>query len=319
MIFIFKYPIFPALFLNKKTGKASMEHVIECRNLTHYYGNNLVLNNLNLQVERGRIFGILGKNGMGKTTTINILMGFLRPTSGQCLVLGEESHALSPQTRQKIGLLHEGHLAYDFMTIRQVEKFYSRFFPNWKAEHYWDLMGKLGLSHNHKIKNMSCGQRSQVVLGLIFAQDPELLILDDYSMGLDPGYRALFIDYLQEYVREKDKTVFLTSHIIQDVEKVVDDTIIMGYQKLLLKMPLATLREKFHRYEFRSAEAIGKIEADDNLISNVEFVHDKVTLYSFKPLKEIKAYLEKIGINNAEIREIPMTLEEAFIGLTGKY
>ncbi|MDZ7796557.1 MAG: ABC transporter ATP-binding protein [Candidatus Marinimicrobia bacterium] len=296
-----------------------MEHVIECKNLTHYYGNNLVLNNLNLQVERGRIFGILGKNGTGKTTTINILMGFLRPTSGNCLVFGEESHNLSPQTRQKIGLLHEGHLAYDFMTIKQVEHFYSRFFPNWKADYYWDLIGKLGLSDNHKIRNMSCGQRSQVVLGLIFAQDPELLILDDYSMGLDPGYRALFIDYLQEYVHEKNKTVFLTSHIIQDVEKVVDDTIIMGYQKLLLKMPLETLKENFHRFEFRNPRAIGVVRSDDDYISNVEYVNDKITIYSFKPLKEVVAYLKKQGVSAENITEIPMTLEEAFIGLTGKY
>ncbi|MCK4812419.1 MAG: ABC transporter ATP-binding protein [Candidatus Marinimicrobia bacterium] len=296
-----------------------MEHVIECKNLTHYYGDKLVLNNLNLQVERGRIFGILGKNGMGKTTTINILMGFLRPTSGKCLVLGEESHKLSPQTRQKIGLLHEGHLAYDFMNIKQVEKFYSQFFPGWKANYYWDLIGKLGLSDNHKIRNMSCGQRSQVVMGLIFAQDPELLILDDYSMGLDPGYRALFIDYLQEYVRGKNKTVFLTSHIIQDVEKVIDDTIIMGYQKLLLHMPLATLKESFHRYEFRNQQAVGVIKTDEKNITNVEYVNDKITLYSFKSLNDIKTYLKTLQIPNDDIVEIPMTLEEAFIGLTGKY
>lgn len=296
-----------------------MEHVIECKNLTHYYGDKLVLNDLNLQVERGRIFGILGKNGMGKTTTINILMGFLRPTSGQCLVFGEESHKISPITRQKIGLLHEGHLAYDFMNIKQVEKFYSQFFPKWKPEYYWELMSKLGLADSHKINNMSCGQRSQVVMGLIFAQDPELLILDDYSMGLDPGYRALFIDYLQEYVRGKDKTVFLTSHIIQDVEKVVDDTIIMGYQKLLLKMPLATLKETFHRYEFRNQKVVGAIQVDDKNVTNVEYVHDKITLYSFKSLKDIKAYLKTLGIPATDIIEIPMTLEEAFIGLTGKY
>jgi len=106
-----------------------MEHVIECKNLTHYYGDKLVLKDLNLKVEKGRIFGILGKNGMGKTTTINILMGFLRPTSGQCLVFGEESHKLSPLTRQKIGLLHEGHLAYDFMYHQTGRKFLRTLFP----------------------------------------------------------------------------------------------------------------------------------------------------------------------------------------------
>lgn len=295
-----------------------MENVIELKNLTHKYDDKLVLNNLNLSVKKGRIFGILGKNGMGKTTTINILMGFLRPTSGICKVLGEDSHNISPKTRARIGLLHEGHIAYDFMTIKQVEKFYSNFFTTWKKEYYYELVNKLHLKENHRISNMSCGQRSQVVLGLIFAQDPELMILDDYSMGLDPGYRSLFVDYLKEFVSTSEKTVLMTSHIIQDMEKIIDDAIIMGYQKLLLHTSLKNFKKSFHCYQVPKSSSTDNLQTD-NTISNIETIKTKINIYSFKTISEIKKYLKSKNVSIETLKEIPLGLEDAFIGLTGKY
>jgi len=295
-----------------------MDNVIECVNLTHRYGKKLVYKDLNFSVQRGKIFGILGKNGMGKTTTINILMGFLRPTNGKCYILGEESHNLSPQTRAKIGLLHEGHVCYEFMTVAQVEKFYSRFFPNWKKDLYYGLIDRLGVSDDHKISHMSCGQRSQVALGLIMAQDPELMILDDYSMGLDAGYRMLFIDYLIDYVREHNKTVFMTSHIIQDLEQVIDDAIIIGRQKILLQMPIREFLDSFRQYHFKVDGQLPVFEHDD-VVANWENIKNNYTLYSFKSAEKVQQYLTGKGIIHSDFREISMNLEHAFIGLTGKY
>ncbi|PIS27971.1 MAG: ABC transporter ATP-binding protein [Candidatus Marinimicrobia bacterium CG08_land_8_20_14_0_20_45_22] len=295
-----------------------MSNAIECANLTHRYGNKLVLNGLNFSIGKGRIFGLLGKNGMGKTTTINILMGFLRPTSGQCMVLGENSHSLSPKTRTRIGLLHEGHLAYDFMNVSQIEKFYAPFYPDWRKEFYYELIDKMGVSHDHKLSKMSCGQRSQVALGLILAQNPELMILDDYSMGLDAGYRVLFLDFLQAYVREYDKTVLITSHIIQDLEKIIDETLIIGRRKVLLQMSIREFMQTFHRYTFQSARPDLFIEPDE-IIRNYENIRNQSTIYSFGSADDCQKYLKNHGVEYSEFQEISMTLEEAFIGLTGKY
>ncbi len=295
-----------------------MENVIECQNLTHSYGNKLIYKDLNFSVQRGKIFGILGKNGMGKTTTINILMGFLRPTSGKCYVLGEESHILSPAIRAKIGLLHESHVCYEFMTVAQIEKFYSRFYPNWKKSLYYGLIDRLEVTYDHKISHMSCGQRSQVALGLIMAQDPELMILDDYSMGLDAGYRMLFLDYLIDYVRENNKTVFMTSHIIQDLEQVIDDAIIIGRQKILLQMPIRDFLCSFHQYHFKVEGQLPEFN-QDNVIANYENIKNSYSLYSFKKAEDVKKYLNHKSISFVEFREESMNLEHAFIGLTGKY
>ncbi|MDE6490824.1 MAG: ABC transporter ATP-binding protein, partial [Muribaculaceae bacterium] len=185
--------------------------VIEVKDLTQRYGSGrIIYSGLSFDVPRGRILGLLGKNGTGKTTTINILMGFLRPQSGSCRIFGEEITAMKPATRRRIALLIEGHVQYPFMTIGQIERFYSRFYDRWNRDAYYELMSKLKVSPQQKISSMSCGQRSQVALGLILAQNADLLVLDDFSLGLDPGYRRLFIDYLHEYARAEGKTVFMT-------------------------------------------------------------------------------------------------------------
>lgn len=218
-----------------------MNKIIECDKICHYYGSKLIYEDLSFSVEKGKILGLLGKNGTGKTTIINIINGFLKPRSGECRIFGESSKSLSPQTKSKIGLLLEQHIQHSYFNAIEIEKFYSQFFPNWKKEAYYDLLNKLKITHKQHISTMSCGQRSQITLGLLFAQDPELFILDDFSMGLDPGYRRLFVEYLKDYVAAENKTVFLTSHIIQDMEQLIDDCMILDYGSILLHKPTAEI------------------------------------------------------------------------------
>ena len=294
-----------------------MEYVVEVKDLTHYYGSKLVYENLNFKIKKGSIFGLLGKNGTGKTTTINILNGFLKPKSGQCLILGEDSYKLTPQTKAQIGFLIEGHIQYSFMNIIQIEKYYSQFYPNWKKEVYYDLMSKLKVLDNQKISKMSCGQRSQVTLGLLLAQDPDLLILDDYSMGLDAGYRRLFLDFLKEYGKAEDKTIFITSHIIQDLDGFLDDCVILDYNGVVLKMPIDEFKDSFKMYQFNTNQT--EIIAKDELVNNFEIIKNKATVYSFGDVETVQNHIRSKGINYTDFKNIPMDLEDAFIGITGKY
>ncbi|WP_319589946.1 ABC transporter ATP-binding protein [uncultured Draconibacterium sp.] len=293
-------------------------NAIECKNLTHYYGKKLVYENLNFHVEQGTILGLLGKNGTGKTTTINILNGFLQPRSGECLIYGENSQHLSPQNKSRIGFLIEGHVQYSFMNIHQIEKFYSRFYPKWDKEPYWELMSKLKVVADQKISSMSCGQRSQVALGLILAQDPDLLILDDFSMGLDPGYRRLFIDYLREYAKAKNKTIFTTSHIIQDMERLIDDVLIMDFNRILTQRNVHHFINEFKQFYFElDNESVDF--SDETFVVNIEKVGSKLELYTYESASFIKDFLKKNNIVFRNFKELKMSLEDAFIGLTGKY
>ena len=294
-----------------------MENVISCKNLTHYYGKRLIYKDLSFNVPKGRILGLLGKNGTGKTTTINILNGYLKPKLGECLIFGRDVQNMEPSLRRNIGLLIEGHIQYSFMNIRQIEKFYASFYPKWKKEAFYELVGKLKITPTQRISRMSCGQRSQIALGLILAQDPELLILDDFSLGLDPGYRRLFVDYLREYARAEQKTVFLTSHIIQDMERLIDDCIIMDYGRIMIQQPVKELLGSVKRYEFTVPDRY-----EPNGYSGFYYpskIRNHVETFSFFSEKEAEEKLKSLGVPFSGLKAESVNLEDAFIGLTGKY
>lgn len=294
-----------------------MENVIECNNLTHYYGRRLIYKDLNFTVPRGKIVGLLGRNGTGKTTTINILSGYLKPASGECRIFGENIQTMHPSSRRNIGLLIEGHVQYQFMTIKQIEKFYSAFYPKWHKDAYYGLMDKLKVADGQAISRMSCGQRSQVALGLILAQNPDLLVLDDFSLGLDPGYRRLFVDYLREYASAEDKTVFLTSHIIQDMERLIDDCIIMDYGRVMIQKPINEILDNLNRYTL-TTENESTPQGSDYLI-NPARTKEGIEIYSFLQPEDMKSKLNSLAYSFANINHHKLNLEDAFIGLTGKY
>ena len=293
-----------------------MSNAIEVRGLGHRYNGRTIYENLNFSVPEGSVCGLLGKNGQGKTTLVNILMGFLKPFKGECLVLGEDSHDLPPSVRARIGLLHEGHLAYEFMTIAQTERFYRGFYPRWNPEVFFGLVNKMGLPLDHKVGNMSCGQRSQVVLGVILAQDPDLLILDDYSMGLDAGYRRLFLDVLHDFAAGKGKTIFVTSHIVQDLEQLVD-TIIFIDRGEIMQVGLDEFMGTFRKYVFHGETVVEPPQ--DEVIKGFERRGTKISVYSYEDIQTVERHLIGLGIHPLELCRAPMSLEDGFIGLMGKY
>ena len=295
-----------------------MSPILACKHLTHYYGKRKIYEDLSFEVPRGRILGLLGKNGTGKTTTINILSGYLKPRSGECLIFGENIQTMPPALRRNIGLLLEGHVQYQFMNITQIERFYSAFYPGqWKKEAYYELMRMLKVAPGQIISRMSNGQRSQVALGLILAQNPELLVLDDFSLGLDPGYRRLFSDYLRDYARAEGKTVFLTSHIIQDMERLIDDCIIMDYGRILTQQPVGQLLDTLRRYTCRVPE--GYVPRLPEAFHHPSVVRGVMETCSFLPLAEVERVFAEQQVPYSELKAEKVNLEDAFIGLTGKY
>ena len=309
---------------------------IRVSHLRHSYGRHTVYGDLSLEFEPGRVYGLLGKNGVGKTTLIKILMGFLMPTAGECRIFGDPAHAIRPATRERVGLLFERHLAYDFFSIEQVERFMSRFYRRWKPERYYALTDVLGLRPSHKIAHMSEGQRSQVVLGLMLAQDPELLILDDYSMGLDAGYRRLFVDYLRENLKDGLHTVVLTSHVIQDMEDFVDDAVFLKRGGHARMSSLRGFLDSFRCYRFSLPEkddsagavtlrmgfdalASGRAALPEGLV-NVEAHRGWYEFFSFEEAPAVAAALRRIGLDVAPSALVPapMNMEDAFVGYTGR-
>ena len=297
--------------------------VIECVGITHCYGSRTIYNDLSFSVPKGGVVGLLGKNGTGKTTTINILNGFLRPQRGSCRLFGHDSQALPRRTKQRIALLLEGHVQYPFLTVAQAERFLAPFYPQWDSAIYHELTERLHVSPKQRIGSMSCGQRSQVVLGLILAQNADLLILDDFTLGLDPGYRRLFIDYLREYVLARGKTVFVTSHIIQDMERFIKDCIIMDYGKILLHSTPSEIMTNLTIYEVegeRIEATRAAITQGEDKVYHPELYKNRLRFSSFLPAESVAAFLANAGCSPSKFdSRRPTDLEDAFIALTGEY
>lgn len=274
--------------------------VIDIKGLSHSYGEKKIYENLDLQIKEGSIFGLLGKNGVGKSTLINILMGYLKPKKGECLIFDNHSHDLPSHIKKDIALLHEGFISYDYMSIEQIERYFAPFYPKWKKRLFYDLIDLMGLGYTQKLSTLSFGQKSQVVLGCLFAQDAKLLILDDYSMGLDAGYRKLFIDYLKDYIKETKKTVLITSHVMSDLVNLIDDIAIVQKGGSVHHDTMENFINSFRCYRLEPHEEIAEY-----LVHRIEKYKDHSRVYSFEKLNFLK--------------EIEIDFEDKFLGFVGKY
>lgn len=277
-----------------------MNNIIQIKNLSHSYGSKIIYENLSLDIQEGLVFGILGKNGVGKSTLINILMGYLKPKKGECIVLNEPSHNLSVKAKSQIALLHEGFIAYDFMSIEAYENFFAPFYKNWNKKVFYDLIDLMDLSYSQKLSTLSYGQKSQVILGTLFAQDAKLLIFDDYSMGLDAGYRKLFIEYLKDYVREKQKTVLITSHVMTDLVELIDEMIVVQKGGKIYQNKMSIFLDTFKCFEVPKDFNLAEIS-----YHRLEKQKNRNLIYSFQ--------------NHSNLKEVFCDFEEKFLGYVGKY
>jgi ABC-2 type transport system ATP-binding protein len=198
------------------------EFVIETNELTRYFGRRKAVDTVTMRVPRGSVFAFLGRNGSGKTTTIRMLLGLLRPTRGSSRVLGEDSLHLSPAIRGRIGYMSESHSLHDWMTVAQEGYFQSQFYPGWTTRIFRSIIGHFGLSPDARIRSLSRGERAGLSLAITLAPQPDLLILDDPAIGLDPVARRSLLESMLYVTRGAGRTILFSSHLLDDVERVAD-------------------------------------------------------------------------------------------------
>ncbi|MDO8672501.1 MAG: ABC transporter ATP-binding protein, partial [Dehalococcoidia bacterium] len=211
-----------------------MSSAIEIANLTKDFGGLKAVNELSLQVPQGSIFGFLGPNGAGKTTTIKVLLGLLKPTGGGARVCGFDVVTQGLKVRQSVGYVSETDTMYGWMTAHQLASFCKSLYPRWNDDLVKRYIEAFGLPTGRKVKHFSKGMKAQLALTLALGPDPQVLILDEPTSGMDPLARNEFLNHIVKEVAESGRTIFFSSHILSEVQKVADSVAIVYRGKLLV-------------------------------------------------------------------------------------
>ncbi len=289
--------------------------VIETNGLTKYFSNKAALENFNIKLPCGCICGFIGRNGAGKTTAIKLMLGFLEPTSGDSMVLGCDSLSLSPEIRRRIGYVTEGHRLFRWMTIAQLESFQKPFFEkHWDDKFFSEMVEYFELSKKQKIKHLSKGQRAQVSLALALAPHPELLIMDDPALGLDPAIRRQFLQGMIRLIMQQGRTVLFSSHILSDVERVSNRIVVIDKGRLRAHCSIEQFRESVKKVRLSFPD---KAPTDINIegLLNYRIIENELELTLVETSQEkINQWAASAGAENFEI--IPMNLEDQFIEFT---
>lgn len=210
-----------------------MNNAIEIRELSKSY-KNFSLDRLSLDLPSGCILGLIGENGAGKSTTIKLLLGMIKPDSGNAKVLGVDIHDDLRQVKEEIGVvLDEPGLAYN-LTAKNVDRIMSCIYKNWSHEEFSSLIRRLDLPEDKTYGDFSRGMKMKLGLAIALAHKPRLLLLDEATSGLDPVVRDDVADLLLEFTRDEGHSVLISSHIVSDLEKVCDYIAFLHKGKLML-------------------------------------------------------------------------------------
>lgn len=209
------------------------DHIIETRALSKRYGGKLALDRLDLAIPRGRIHAIVGANGAGKSTLFRILLGFLPQSSGQASILGRDSQKLTPDDRSRIGFVNEEHTLPNWLRVAQVMAMQKRQYPRWNQQAFDDVIGHYHVLPEQKIGQLSRGERAGCNLALALAQSPELLVLDEPTLGLDVVAKRAFLESLLYRNAAEDCTVIYCSHQMEEIERVADNLVILERGRLM--------------------------------------------------------------------------------------
>lgn len=209
------------------------ECVIETRALTKRYGSKLALDHLDLHIDSGHIHAIVGANGAGKSTLFRILLGFLPASSGEAHVLGRDSRSLTPADRGRIGFVNEEHTLPAWMRVAAVAAMQQHHYPVWNQRAYDEVIGHYNVLPKQKIGQLSRGERAGFNLALTLAQRPQLLVLDEPTLGLDVVAKRAFLESLMFSKAAESCTVIYCSHQMEEIERVADNLIILERGRLV--------------------------------------------------------------------------------------
>jgi ABC-2 type transport system ATP-binding protein len=288
---------------------------IETFHLTKRYGKREAVRDLNLQVPTGSVYAFLGRNGAGKTTTIRMLLNLLDSTSGSARVLGMDSTREALEIKKRTGYVAEGQRMYDWMTVDETIWFCKGFYSTWDDSLAADLKNRLELDGGAKVGQLSRGTQAKVALLVAMAFHPDLLILDEPTAGLDVVVRRDFIEGVIELIQEQGRTVFFSSHLVHEVERVADWVGVIEEGHLVLSAPIEELKSRVKQIVL----TFDRVPLDLSCIPGVLAVQRNgrqavITVRDFSDTTLQMAHA--LGPSAVTVMDLP--LEDIFVALVGK-
>jgi ABC-2 type transport system ATP-binding protein len=234
-------------------------NIIEMNDVCRTFGNDkesmLAVDHLNLAVPQGSVYGLLGANGAGKTTSIRMLISHLKPDSGEIRVLGENPAHFTETTRKRIAYISENMQIPHWMSIEEAVGFCKPLYPNWNDGLLQKLLDLFNLKMNKRYEESSKGQRRAICIILAMCQNPDVLIMDEPASGLDTSARRHFLSEILNIACNENKTVLFSSHILSDIERTVDRVAILSQGRRLLEGELDSLKETVRRISLHGDKA----------------------------------------------------------------
>jgi ABC-2 type transport system ATP-binding protein len=304
-------------------SKKSSGPVVEVKGLLVRYGGNPTptLEGLSFSVSRGSVYALLGRNGAGKSSLVRCLLGQQKPTGGACSLFGDDVWKNRASLMAKVGVVPEDPDAPPAMTARQLSAFCAKLYPSWDASSVEARLARFGVPAGTPVGSLSKGQRALVALALALASSPELLVLDDPTLGLDAVARRAFFEELVGELADRGTTVLLTSHDLAGVESMATHVGFLKDGKLALDEELETLKGRFRRLRYANEATEERTEFGQELAA-FDAVRVKVRGWGVEAIVSnyeeaaFARFMELEGVVDAE--SSALSLEEIFVAIAGE-
>ncbi|MFQ9516310.1 MAG: ABC transporter ATP-binding protein [Eubacterium sp.] len=218
-----------------------MSVLFQCKDLVKKYGSFRALNGLNLEVESGQIIGLLGPNGSGKTTLIKIANGLLTPTEGEIIIKGNK---IGKETKKIVSYLPERTYLNNWMKVKDMIAFFEDFYADFDSNKAYDMLEKLNINKNDKLKTMSKGTKEKVQLILVMSRNADLYFLDEPIGGVDPAARDYILNTIITNYNPQ-ASVIISTHLISDIENILDDVVMIKNGELVMHKKVDEIREEY--------------------------------------------------------------------------
>lgn len=221
-----------------------MNNILEVNNLRKEY-NDFTLKNISFSLERGYIMGFIGPNGAGKSTTIKLIMNLIKKNTGEIKIFGLDNIAHEKDIKQKIGFVYDENYYYEELTINEMKKIICPFYKNWNEKTFQGYIKHFDLNPKKKIKELSKGMKMKFSLAVALSHGAELIIMDEPTSGLDPVFRREILDILYSLIQDENKSIFFSTHITTDLEKVADYITFINKGEIVFSMPKDDILDKY--------------------------------------------------------------------------